>query len=166
MFGIFSIFLILTYHSSVATSWATVAAVVEFCPSGHCRRGPGYQNDFSRISDGLWKENNVVPFQRFVWGQSQLVRCKKCTSCRVTVLHFSSSPTHHPPTHCLKGKMTRTISSLIRSLGLLITLTPDWLSTRLLHCYLIKLGNSALKPICCYVVWQPLFLLFKSCLQI
>ena len=99
MFDVLSIILILTYHSSIATAWTTVAAVVEFRPSGHCRRGPGYQNDFSRISDGLWKENNVVPFQRFVWGQSQLIRCKKCTSCRVTVLHFSSSPTHsttHP----------------------------------------------------------------------
>ena len=101
MFDVLSIILILTYHSSIATAWTTVAAVVEFRPSGHCRRGPGYQNDFSRITDGLWKENNVVPIQRFVWGQSQQFRCKKCTSCRVTVLHFSSCPTHHPTTHPL-----------------------------------------------------------------
>ena len=44
------------------------------------------------------KQCGSIP--KICWGQSQLVRCKKCTSCRVTVLHFSSSPTH-PTTHLL-----------------------------------------------------------------
>ena len=149
MFGVLSIFLILTYHSSVATAWTTVAAVVEFCPSGHCRGGPRYQNDISRIPDRLWKENNVVPFQRFVGANLNWFGARNVQV--VASLYYISppAPPTQPPTYCLKRKMTKTISSLIRSLGLLITLTPQGLSTRQLHCYFIKLGDLVLKPICC-----------------
>ena len=97
MFGIFSIFLILTYHSSVATAWTTVAAVVEFCPSSHCRGGPRYQNDISRIPDRLWKENNVVPFQRFVGANLNWFGARNVQV--VASLYYISPPV--PPTHPL-----------------------------------------------------------------
>ena len=95
MFGIFSIFLILTYHSSVATAWTTVAAVMEFCPSGHCRCGPGYQNDFSLSSDRHWKRIHADPLKRFVWAN---LNCSGARNVQVVAsLYYISPPA--PPTH-------------------------------------------------------------------